>query len=268
MATQLLFYEAAVPVTAARHGNWSIEPRDYSFSKGINSVPLTAVEFPAAVGEYAVVFAGKPGALMPTAILGLRNAENLYVDQKGEWDARYVPAFVRRYPFVFSSADAGRNFTLCIDESYAGFNQEGRGERLFTEEKASAYTQKVLDFLRQYQLEFQRTQRFCRKLEELELLQPMQAQVTAGAEKMSLAGFLAVDRKRLKALPADKLADLVQTDGMELVYLHLHSLRNFSRMPERIGGTASAQAAAEPAQADTAPPARRGRRKAEEKQAS
>jgi hypothetical protein len=206
---------------------------------------------------------------MPAAILGVRPAQNLFVDDQGQWSARYVPAFVRRYPFVFSSNDEGRNFTLCIDESFAGFNQEGRGQRLFDDEKkASAYTQKVLNFLRQYQLEYQRTQRFSRKLEELGLLQPMQAQITVGdADRMSLSGFLAVDREKLKALDKEKLAELMQGDELELVYLHLQSLRNFSRIPEKLAGDAAKPQAQPAPQAAAAPPKARARRK-EEKQAS
>ncbi|MDB5856875.1 MAG: multidrug transporter [Ramlibacter sp.] len=243
MATQLLFYEAAVPVSAARHGNWSIEPRDYSFSKSINSVPLTTVEFASAASEYSIVFAGQPGSLVPAAILGMRASENLYLNDKGDWDAKYVPAFVRRYPFVFSSPDEGKNFMLCIDEPFTGFNQEGRGQRLFNEEnKASAYTESVLKFLQGYELEFRRTRDFCRMLEELELLESMQAQVSVNAdERISLTGFMAVSRDKLKALPAAKLAELTKSDELEFIYLHLQSMRNFALMRGRLGSTSVAR---------------------------
>ena len=45
----------------------------------------------------------------------------------------------------------------------------------------------------------------------MKLLEPMRAQFTLGSEKMSLAGFQAVDRARLKALPAEALAQLAAT---------------------------------------------------------
>jgi hypothetical protein len=276
MATQLLFYEAAVPVSAARHGDWSIEPRDYSFSKGINSVPLTTVEFPAAASEYAIVFAGQPGALVPAAILGMRASENLYLNDKGEWDAKYVPAFVRRYPFVFSSPDQGKNFMLCMDETFAGFNQAGRGQPLFNgEKKASPFTEGVLKFLQGYELEFRRTQEFCRKLEELELLEPMQAQFSLSAgDRLSLTGFMAVNRDKLKALPPAKIAELTRSDALELLYQHLQSMRNFVQMRGRLAGAVAPQPAADEAQQQDAGPApirtteAKGRRKTERKLAS
>lgn len=249
MTAKLLIYETAVPVSKTRHANWSVEVgADYGFSRNVNAVPLMAVEFPHAAAEYAVVFAGGDKEVMPAAILGVRDQQNLYLGEEGAWRARYIPAFVRRYPFVFSSRDDGRNFTLCIDEAFKGFNQEGRGERLFDDAgKPSAYVDNVLKFLQQYQIEFQRTQAFCRRLQDLNLLEPMRAQMTLpSGERMALTGFMAVDRARVKTLSADKLSELARSDELELVYNHLQSLRNFGAMRERLGGAApEAEAGAE-----------------------
>jgi hypothetical protein len=253
VATQLLIYEAAVPVSQARHGNWSVEVgADYGFSGKLNSVPLMAVEFPVASAEYAMVFGGTGDVVMPAAILGLRADQNLYVGKDGAWDAKYIPAFLRRYPFVFSSRDEGKTFTLCIDEGFPGFNQEGRGQRLFGDDgKPTPYVDNVLKFLQQYQVEFSRTQAFCKKLRDLNLLEPMQAQISMDSgEKMSLTGFSAVSRARLKTLSADVIADLLKSDELELIYNHLLSMRNFNLMRERAGGTAPA---ADEAAGDTAP---------------
>jgi len=52
---------------------------------------------------------------------------------------------------------------------------------------------------------------------------------------------MAVNRDRLKALPADSLAELVKTDALELLYLHLQSMRNFSGMMDRLGASRSAE---------------------------
>jgi hypothetical protein len=246
MATQLLIYERAVPVSNARHGGWSVEVgADYSFSKTVNSVPLLAVEFPNANSEYPIVFAGSGDTAMPAVILGLRGQENLFLADNKTWKASYIPAFVRRYPFVFSSNADNSQFTLCIDEAFPGFNQEGRGARLFTEEgKPSAYVENVLKFLQEYQVQFLRTQAFCKKLKELNLLDPMQAEVTlpAGA-RTALTGFQAVNRQRLKDLPGDTLAALAKTDELELIYLHLSSLRNFNMLKDRLANAKQPAAA-------------------------
>jgi hypothetical protein len=241
MAAQQLIYLAAVPVSKTRHAEWSVEVgSDYAFSRNVNSVPLMAVEIPGAAAEYAIVFAGNEEGVMPTVILGMRDQENLYLGPLGGWQAKYIPAFLRRYPFVFSSNDDGKNFVLCIDEGFPGFNQEGRGQKLFDGEgKPSPYVDNVLKFLQSYQLEFRRTQAFCKKLQELNLLEPMRAQVTLDSgERMALTGFMAVSRARLKTLPGEKLAEMARNDELELVYAHLHSMRNFVAMRERFAAPA------------------------------
>lgn len=253
MTTQLLIYETAVPVSSGRHGKASIEAgKGYGFARKINSVPLTAVEFPLAAAEYAIVFAQSGDDVVPVVILGARAGENLYVKEDDTWNAKYIPAFVRRYPFVFAAKDDGQSFTLCVDEAFQGLNFMGRGVPLFDAEgKQTAYVDNVLRFLKEYTAQFSRTQAFCKKLAELKLLEPMQAQFTlASGQKVSLTGFHAVDRKRLKALPAETLAQLAGTDELELVYLHLQSLRNFVSVKDKLVVTLPEQASA-----DTAPAA-------------
>jgi hypothetical protein len=247
MASQLLIYESAVPVSSGRHGAWSVEVgADFTFSKNVNAVPLMAVEIPNAAAEYAVVFSGTGEAMMPAVILGMRGNENLYLTMQGGWHAKYLPAFVRRYPFVFSGSADGGTFTLCIDESFPGFNQQGRGERLFdAQNKPTPYVENVLKFLEQYQIEFRRTQAFCAKLRELDLLEPMSAQANlVTGERVSLTGFMVVNRDRLKALTAEGLAELAKSDMLEFLYLHLQSMRNFSGVMDRLGAKQSAEAGA------------------------
>jgi hypothetical protein len=237
MTTQLLIYETAVPVSSGRHGDSAVEVgADYAFARNVNSVPLMAVEFPNAASEYAIVFAGAQEAMMPAVILGLRANENLYLSGEGTWQAKYIPAFVRRYPFVFSTSDDGKTFMLCVDEAFPGFNRQGHGQRLFADDKKpTPYVDNVLKFLQEYQAQFLRTQAFCRKVKVLDLLEPMQAQVSMGSgERLSLGGFWAVNRAKLKALPGDKLAELAKTDELELLYLHMQSMRNFNNLRERL----------------------------------
>ncbi len=249
MATQLLFYNTAVPVSPEKHGDISVKSgSSYAFSKQVNSVPLTAVEFARAAVEYPIVFAGNEEAVMPAVILGARENENLFVDESGTWTASYIPAFVRRYPFVFSSDKSGKQFILHIDEGFEGANREGRGERLFDSDGAQTqYLKNVLSFLQEYQAHFQRTQAYCKRLKDLGLLQPMQAQFNlADGEKRSLSGFQVVDREKLKALDPADLAQMMKTDELECTFLHLHSLRHFNDMVGRMASVHKPESGAAP----------------------
>lgn len=237
MSDLTTIYEKATPLSRTRHGDWYLERNNYEFCRDTNSVPLLTAEFAAALAEYVIVFRETANLMMPVVALGVRPTENLYLSKQGSWEARYVPAFVRRYPFIFASADNNQTFTLCIDEAFAGFNPAGRGERLFDEQaKATPFVDNMLKFLQRYQSEFQHTRGFCKKLKELNLIQPMQAQLSLrSGETMALGGFSVVDRARIKTLPMDALRVLLASDELELIFAHLASLRNFTVLRDRLG---------------------------------
>ena len=88
MATQLLIYERAVPVSQQRHRDWYIKTgTDYGFAGKVNSVLLVGAEVTVAAQSYPIVFAGEAD-LVPVVLLGVRVGENLFVDAKGKSRSR------------------------------------------------------------------------------------------------------------------------------------------------------------------------------------
>ena len=236
MTKQLLIYERATPVNPNDHRDVSVKVGfDFGFAKDVNSVPLMAVEFEPASIEYTIVFAGEAGNVMPAALLGVRDNENLYVEANGAWNAKYLPAFVRRYPFVFSSDDSQR-FTLCLDEDFHGVNRKGQGERLFDADgERTQYLQNVLNFLQAYQTQYDATRAFVQRIQDVGLLELTQAQFTLRTgQQITLGGFMVVSRARLRALSGNDLARLASSGDLDLIYAHLASQHNFTPTAERI----------------------------------
>jgi hypothetical protein len=229
MSETVSMYKNLVPVTPQRHGNYAIQPEHpYGFTQHLNALPLMAVEFGKAARHYSIIFTGsvESDTLMPAVLVGVKQ-ENLYLNDAGQWAVNYVPAFVRQYPFTFARDEAAQTLTLCVDEGYTGCNPEGQGNRLFNDSEPSEYLQKQLNFLKQYQTELQRTQQFCRHLQELNLLEPLRANLTLpSGEKVALQGFLGINRDRLKELSSDQLTQLMASNELELIYLHLLSMEN------------------------------------------
>lgn len=233
MATQLLIYRNVQPITRDKHGELYLKAgKDFVFAKEVNSVPLMAAEFPAAASDLPIVFTEADDGVLPVAVLGIERDVNLMVDDDNRWQGEYVPAFFRRYPFVFASSADGKSFTLCVDEDYEGINSEGRGERLFDADgEQTQYLSRVLSFLQDYQAHFQRTRAFCRRLVDLDLLESVEAQVRLPeGGRRTLTGFKAINRNKLKELPAEQLQSLMSNDELELIHIHLQSMRNFNRL--------------------------------------
>ena len=234
-----LFYKKVVPLNKEVHGELYIEGIEgYQHTKDTNSVYIAAVEFLQAAREYPIVFASAADAnVFPVVLLGLQKNQNLFIDKNGKWQADYIPAYVRRYPFILATTDKkNANFAVCIDESYPGFNTAKEGKPLFNEkgEQLDMLNQAV-DFLKDYQKHVQLTTLFCENLSKLDILEPMQANIEmASGDKHSLGGFMGVNREKLKAVKPAKLAELVKTDQMELIYAHLASLANLNGLMKRI----------------------------------
>lgn len=254
MSKQLLIYQRATAVSAARHRGISVRTgNDFSFARDVNSVPLMAGEFAQSALEYAIVFVGEGDDVTPAVLLGVRDNENLFVNEDGTWGGKYVPAFLRRYPFVFAADDTGETFTLCIDEDFAGVNDQGKGERLFDEDgEQTQYLRSVLEFLQAYQVQYVRTRALTKRLVDLDLLETMQARFALrDGRNLTMSGLRVVSRDKLRALSGDQLVELAQNDDLELIYLHLHSLRYLGDTAERLAALTN-DAAAQPAAATTA----------------
>lgn len=90
----------------------------------------------------------------------------------------------------------------------------------------------MLQFQQAFEAQNSRTRAFCGKLNELGLLEPIQAQIRPpSGENRVFTGVKAISRAKLKALDAEQLAG---SDELELIYLHLHSLNNLRLLGERL----------------------------------
>ncbi len=233
--SNVLFYDKPVAVNRDQHRTTKIgaEP-DFSFAAKTNSVALTGVEFVEACKEYPIVFTKVGERKVPVALLGLRDNENLYVGADGKWDGSYIPAFVRRYPFVLAES-AGDQFVVCIDESSAAFNAD-EGQPLFDNDGGNTpFLDGALNFLNSYQAQMKRTENFVKQLDELDLFTEMAAktELTDG-RKFLFNGLYVVDEQKLLSLKDEKGAELLKSGELGWIYAHLISLSNMSRLVDRI----------------------------------
>jgi SapC len=96
-----IFYSRPRPLDAVADRGRSLRPvSDFGFARATNSVLLGAAESPRAVRSYPIVFTSREPRVA-VAVLGLEGNENLFVGEDGRWrEGHYVPAYVRRYPFI------------------------------------------------------------------------------------------------------------------------------------------------------------------------
>ena len=239
----LLFYENPVALNKVDHKDLKIKPivNNFKFAANTNSVILAGVEFSEAAKEYPIVFTKAGDVVVPVALLGLRNEENLFVAEDGTWDGSYVPAFIRRYPFVLAETEESDQRVVCIDQGFYGFSKD-EGEPLFENDEPTKLLQQALDFLDEYQKQYQRTERFLKRLQDLDLLKSLDAKIDmADGAQFSLTGLLAVDEQKLLALSDEDALELFRSGELVWIYCHLMSLSAMGGMVKRIALLTEAQ---------------------------
>jgi hypothetical protein len=231
-----LFYKAPRVLRPAAHGDRSLATDPgYRFAAGSNAVPVVAEEMPTASRHFPVVFTDSAQP-HPVAILGLRGQQNLFVDDAGRWrDGVYVPAYVRRYPFIFQENDAGTELTLCVDEAAESL-VAGRNNPLFgAKGEPTPLTRNALAFCRDYQAQHKVAVEFARTVAEAQLLVDHRADVTLhDGQRLSLSGFKVIDENRFAKLPDETFLQWRRKGWLPLVYSHFFSIGAWSSLIDRV----------------------------------
>jgi len=235
-----LFYQRLVPLDRKEHTRLKVRPPDnFQFTADATLIPLVTGEFAPAAREFPIGFIREPATneFVPVALTGLPQSKNLFVTADGRWDARYMPAYVRRYPFVFVET-AAENFTVCIDPSAKSFDEK-EGIPLFgADGEPSKILNDTIKGLHDYQQLIRGTKSFMKRLTEADIL--MEANVKADlpdGRSFAWRGFWIVDEKRFLELPEAAVKDWFAKGEIGLVYAHLVSIGNLSELLRRHAGT-------------------------------
>ncbi|MGX5776914.1 SapC family protein [Methylorubrum zatmanii] len=207
----------------------------FAFAAETAVIPLTLPEFAASGRSYPIVFAADAGA-MPLALTGLRVGRNLFVDGAGAWRAGcYVPAYLRRYPFIAVEVEAGGPRMLGLDGTSRLVSTDAArdgAEPLFTAEGGpTERAEAAMRMCDAYATEHAATQAFAAALVEHTLLVERTAEVRlaqadgeAGEAAHSVvAGFQVVDEAAFRALPGEVVAAFHARGWLAPIVLHLAS---------------------------------------------
>ncbi|NYD89016.1 SapC family protein [Sphingomonas melonis] len=224
-----LFYNGLEPLSSETHANWRIRQQDSApFLVGQHAIPITTDEFPLVQRHMPIVFSVGDDAI-PLALMGLNEGVNVFMGDDGKLTETnfYVPAYVRRYPYMLARLrpDA-EELSLCFDPTSEALGAYDDGEPLFENGQPSQVTKAILDFAEQFEQAGARTQAFMNELREQELL--MDGEVTIQVDENQppfvYRGFQMINEEKLAGLRGDQLRKMSQSGMLPLLYAHLFSL--------------------------------------------
>ncbi len=224
-----LFYKKPRPLDRERDKDLHISrPKDFRFAEKTNAIPLLADEFPMAAAWFPIVFASGPTPV-PAVVVGLNADSNLAIDPAtGQWrEGAYIPAYVRRYPFILMDDPDHKQFVLCLDEETDMIGPQGEFS-LFEKGEPTPFTQGVIEFCGLLKQQGDATEEFVKALQEHQLLIPGdQIPGLPEGAKMPVTGFLVVDPRKFEALPDNVFLTWRRKGWAGFVYAHMLSAQRW-----------------------------------------
>lgn len=232
MTSEALYQQPAV-LSRQKHKNLRFTPqKDFSYTQKINSVPINVVEFNPASRELPIMFSkDKNDNYLPIAMLSLVNQGHHLLNDKGGWGADiYMPAFLRRYPFILSGKGA-----VCVDTKAPHFANKETGKPLLTETgEFTPVLKGAMTFLNRYEKQAEKTREYAEACKAAGLLKPCPFKVRQGKAKiLRLDNLYMIDVAKLNKLPDETVLEWHKKGWLALSYAHLNSLASFQRLLQR-----------------------------------
>lgn len=206
----------------------------YEFCAKVRAIPITVSEIPAAMKDYPVVLMSEEQPL-PLAIVGMIDDVNLFVDPNGEWeDNRYIPGYLRRYPFALASESSGERMAVIIDAAFSGL-KPGGDVPLFENGEPTENTQAAIEFCKTFEKDRIMTEEFGKRLKDLGIIQNQTAQYTAQgtSEPQAFARYFGIDEEKFNALSDEQILELRKSGMLALMYGMIMSLSNWRMILQR-----------------------------------
>lgn len=222
-----LFYNGVQPLSSQLHSGWKTRSLDLTPMLATqHAIPLTVEEFTVAQRHFPIVFSVGDNAV-PLALMGLNEGANVFATGDPADAAVYIPAYVRRYPFMLAKLREGTDeLSLCFDPSSGSVGDFEEGTALFDGEEPSAGTKAILEFCEQFEQAGARTQGFMAEIKKAGLLMEGEVTIQHGTSEQPFTyrGFQMIDETKLAELRGDELRKMNQSGLLALIYAHLFSL--------------------------------------------
>ena len=224
-----LFYQDLMPLNSRDHGKWQARTVDKApWAVGQHAIPITTDEFFQAQRNFPIVFSAGDNPV-PLALMGLNEGINVFFDDKGvALEDIYVPAYIRRYPFLLARLEEGSDtMSLCFDPSADLVGEFTDGMPLFDGDQGAPHTQELLKFCEMFEEAGLRTQAFMEEIKKADLLMEGEVAIQQGDrpdQPYIYRGFQMINQEKLRELRGDQLRKWNDNGILPILFAHLFSL--------------------------------------------
>ena len=210
------------------------------FGDDVNHVLVFPTEFVFVQREYPILFRKDTnGDLQAVALLGFGKDENLFLDENGGWQARYIPAIQQRGPFLIGfrqrdiDGEQVREPVVHVDLDHPRIS-ESEGEPVFLKHGGnSPYLEHANRMLQIIYKGTEHLRPMFAAFEAAGLIEEIDIDVELDARtKFKLSGYFTISEDALSGLDGAQLQSLNQAGYLQLAMLVMNSLGNVSWLIE------------------------------------
>ena len=226
-----ILYSDLAPLNSQQHGKFKAITVDKApWVAKQHAIPLTVEEFPMAQRDFPIVFSAGDNPV-PLALMGLNEGANVYFEEDGApIGTPYVPAYIRRYPFLLAKIDAeSDNLSLCFDPSSDLIGDFKDGKELFQDDgQPTQHTTELLQFCEKFEEAGAKTNAFMEELAKEDLLMDGEVAINRlddpDGKPFIYRGFKMINQEKLREMRGDQLRKWNENGLLPLIHAHLFSL--------------------------------------------
>lgn len=207
---------------------------DCSRFKTQHLIPIVAQDFAQMATEFPIVFVknSETGQFLPVAMMGIKQGVNLYC-QDATWPATVAPLGFSNAPLsLVKKSNDSDDMIVCIDEE-SNLVSTTLGNALFNDKGEQtdylANRSEALLKMAEFTLQIHAiSQSFAEK--SLLVSRQLTVKLENEDEPFTINGVYLIDEKALNELPSDEFEQLRKQGLLPLIYAHLMSLQQITRL--------------------------------------
>ena len=242
-----------IALDAKQHKNFAIVPKNkFSFAEKDTICPILITELEKMVFQSPIVFnKTSENQIGVFTLQGLVPNRNQFVSNNHKWLGTYIPFKYRCYPFCLVLDGQNKSDKLILafndDAGVIKETKEPNSIRLFLDDGApSEHLRKVMALMSEANKAEQATKKCLGLIEELDLLSEWKITLKSEEKEKEITGLLKIDTEKLDKLKNEDFLALRNENALPLIYGHLFSLRNITRLTGNKKSSAADSALQEP----------------------
>lgn len=213
---------------------------DYRHARDLATVPVAAPESSQTAAHLPLVFLKQDDRYVLSALLGLAAQVNHCLNEQDEWDAGYVPAWLRTPPFRIITPPGGSatQRALGVDQQSPWLVADGEEALFDARQQMTPAVEEVFAFLTTLEKHYVKTQQAVDALARSGLLTPWRLDGAGGAP---VADLYRLDEPAFGKLPDSEFNTLRRKGAVAIAYTQMISSHQLPALKQRAEHTTTSE---------------------------